>query len=140
MAELFRKIGRKVEETLSLDQEIVLFCAFRYALGRKTYVVSSVCNELMRVEHLLPWDFKYRTVKEIQEHQDEFGEAGMACDNDEWEYIKCLFDKDRRCKIEANLYKTDNWVEVEAFLHTNGNYYPVGYNPTYSMYHTTRKK
>lgn len=140
---LYKKVGRKyveVEESLSLNQEITLSCAFRYALGRKTYVVGAICEELMRVEHLLHWNFKERTVREIQEYQDEYGEAGMSFDNENWEYIKCLFDKGRRYTIEVNLYQTDKWIEVEAFLHTNGQYYPIGYNPTYSMYHTTRNE
>lgn len=33
---------------MSLDEDITIGCAFRYALGRQTYVVSSVANEIER--------------------------------------------------------------------------------------------
>lgn len=143
MKKLYRKKGKRyeeVEEKLSLNQEIVLSCAFRYALGRMTYVVSSVCEELIKLEPLLGWNFKERTSREIQEYQDERGEAGMSFDNDEWEYVKCLFDKDRRYIIEANKFGTDEWVEVECFLHTNGQYYTLGSNLNKGYLHTTRNE
>jgi hypothetical protein len=143
MEKLYKKVGKRyeeVEEKLSLNQEIVLSCAFRYALGRMTYVVSSVCEELVRLEHLLSWNFKESISREIQEYQDESGKAGMSFDNDEWEYIKCLFDKDRRYVVEANRFNTDKWEEVHCFLHTNNKYYPLGKNITKGYCHTTRNQ
>jgi hypothetical protein len=144
MEKLYRKKsnGRyeEVEKKLSLNQEIVLSCAFRYALGRMTYVVGSVCEELIKLEPLLHWNFKERTAREIQEYQDENGKAGMSFDNEEWEYIKCLFDKDRRYIVEANKFNTDEWVEVECFLHTNGEYYMLGENINKGYLHTTRNE
>lgn len=144
MEKLYRKKsnGRyeEVEEKLSLNQEIVLSCAFRYALGRMTYVIGSVCEELIKLEPLLNWNFKERTAKEIQEYQDDFGKAGMSFDNDEWEYVKCLFDEDRRYIVEANKFNTDEWVEVECFLHTNGEYYMLGENINKGYLHTTRNE
>ena len=144
MEKLYRKKsnGRyeEVEKKLSINQEIVLSCAFRYALGRMTYVVGSVCEELIKLEPLLHWNFKERTAREIQEYQDENGKAGMSFDNEEWEYIKCLFDKDRRYIVEANKFNTDEWVEVECFLHTNGEYYMLGENINKGYLHTTRNE
>ena len=34
------------------DPNLILMCAFRYALGRRTYIVSSVVEEL-----ILNWDY-----------------------------------------------------------------------------------
>jgi hypothetical protein len=53
MEKLYRKVGsryKEVRQELSLDQELVLTAAFRYALGRSTYIVGSVCAELVRLE------------------------------------------------------------------------------------------
>jgi hypothetical protein len=117
MEKTYRKVGKRyveIEQSLPLNQEIVLSCAFRYALGRATYVVGSICEELIRLLDVLPENFKYRTAKEIQEYQDEHGKAGWDCDNDEWNYIKWLFTPERRVILEANYYQTDKWKEVEA--------------------------
>lgn len=117
MEKTYKKIGKRyieIEPSMPLNQEIVLSCAFRYALGRATYVVGSVCKELIRLQDLLGESFKYRTAKEIQEYQDEHGEAGWSFDNDEWNYIKWLFTTERRVLLEANYYNTDRWEEVEA--------------------------
>jgi hypothetical protein len=117
MDKTYKKVGKRyieIEQSLPLNQEIVLSCAFRYALGRATYVVGSVCEELVRLLDVLPENFKYRTAKEIQEYQDEHGKAGWDFDNDEWNYIKWLFTPERRVILEANYYQTDRWEEVEA--------------------------
>ena len=117
MEKTYKKVGRKyveIKPSLPLNHEIVLSCAFRYALGRATYVVGSVCEELIRLFDILPENFKYRTAKEIQEYQDEHGKAGWDFDNDEWNYVKWLFTPERRVILEANYYKTDRWEEVEA--------------------------
>lgn len=122
---------------LTLDQEIVLSCAVRYALGRQTYVVSSVCSELIKNEPYLPLAFKERVSEEIQEYQDKFGQAGASFDNDEWNYVKWLFDKNRRVKIKANKYETDEWVEAEAVKGEDGKYYSLEGKNKY--YHTAEE-
>jgi hypothetical protein len=117
MEVLYKKVGKRyvqVEQSLSLNQELVLGCAFRYALGRSTYVVGAVCEELVRLEPFLNESFKYRIAKEIQEYQDEHGKAGWDFDNDEWNYVKWLYTPERRVLLESNYYKTDKWVEAEA--------------------------
>ena len=126
----------KKNTKLTLNEEIVLSCAFRYALGRMTYVVGSVAEELIRHEPLLGWDFKSLTAREIQAYQDEHGLAGHNIDNREWDYVKWLFTQDRRYIVEANKYKTDEWVEVEAVYGEDGVYYSLeGRN---KHYHTVR--
>jgi hypothetical protein len=139
MEKIYKKIGKRykeVEQRLNLDQEIVLGCAFRYALGRSTYVVSSICSELIRLEPILNNSFKYRLAKEIAEYQAEYGKAGMDFDNEEWSYIKWLFTSERRVIVEANRYNTDIWEEVEAVEGEDGVYYTTNGKSTY--YHKVR--
>lgn len=123
----------KKQKRLPLDEEIVLSCAFRYALGRMTYVVSSVCSQLQKNYYKLPDSTKERISKEIQEYQDEFGPAGMDFDNAAWNKIKWLFDLKRKTKIKANYYNTDRWEEVEAVKGDDGKYYSI---PEMFEYHT----
>ncbi len=124
---------KELKETLSLDEEIVLACAFRYALGRMTYVVSSVCNELIKKQHLLGENFKYRTVKEIDEAAQNDA-LGMEMDKEYWMKVRNLFDPEKRYIIEANYYNTDNWGEFEAF-EMDGKYYSID---NQKEYHTVR--
>ena len=125
---------------LTLDQEIVLGCAFRYALGRMTYVVSSVTSELIKNEKVLDWNFKERIAQEIQEYQDKNGLAGMEFDNLEWNKVKWLFTKERRVILEANKYKTDIWVEVEAVKGDDGIYWTLDCKADYHTVRNIRKK
>jgi hypothetical protein len=37
-----------MNKKLSLDESILLMCAFRYALGRRTYVVSVICENIIK--------------------------------------------------------------------------------------------
>lgn len=118
---------------MSIDEEIVLSCAFRYALGRMTYVVSSVCSELKRNYPNLSDSFKSRISKEIQDYQDEHGLAGMDFDNDEWDKVKWLFDSNRKVKIRAKYHNEEKWDTVEAVKGDDGKYYSV---PDMKEYHT----
>lgn len=145
MEVLYKKVGKRyveIEQKISLNQELVLGCAFRYALGRATYVVGAVCEELVRLEPILGENFKSRIVKEIQEYQDEHGKAGWEFDNDEWNYVKWFFSPGRRFILEANFHNTDNWEEVEAFrsdeLTEDGEYKYYSIERKNSYYHTVR--
>jgi len=64
----------------------ILFYAFRYALGRKTYAVSDVVNCLE--ENWSELNYKDKTIiqKEIQEAIKE-GNAGMDMDIVQWQKI-----------------------------------------------------
>lgn len=126
----------KKPQKLTLNQEIVLGCAVRYGLGRLTYVTGAICEELIRLEPILSENFKSRISKEIQEYQDEYGKAGMDMDNDEWNYIKWLFDSSRRVKIQANLHNTDEWQDAVAVLGDDGKYYSLEGRNKY--YHTVK--
>jgi len=137
MEKLYRKnqSGRykEIEQKLELDEEILLACAFRYCLGRRTYVVSSCTSELKKKYHLLNDNFKYRTMKEIDEVKLEGG-LGDNCDESEWLFIRNLMDMSNRYTILANKYNTNDWVKVEAF-EMNGKYYSI---PGCQEYHTVK--
>lgn len=111
------------EKMLTLDEEIVLGSAFRYALGSMTYVVSSTCSELVRLQNRVPKKFKERVSREIQEYQDRYGKAGMEMDNGEWNYIKWLYDEKRHVDILANLHGTEIWEKHRAVKGEDGKYY-----------------
>jgi hypothetical protein len=98
-----------------------------------TYVVSSVCNELIKKQHLLGENFKYRTVKEIDEAAQNDA-MGMEMDKEYWMKVRNLFDPEKRYIIEANYYNTDNWGEFEAF-EMDGKYYSID---NQKEYHTVR--
>ncbi len=64
----------------------ILFYAFRYALGRKTYVVSDVINCLEQNWSKLDYQQKAEIQGEIQTAIDEQN-AGMDMDIKQWQKI-----------------------------------------------------
>ena len=64
--------------------ELTLGCAFRYALGRRTYVVSHVVDEILNNWEELSKSFKERTVKEIIEYKKDYKTLGDSCDETDW--------------------------------------------------------
>jgi hypothetical protein len=62
----------------------ILICAFRYALGRRTYVVGSVVQEIHRVWNSLSEGDRELIVREILEHRERFGNLGHECDERDW--------------------------------------------------------
>jgi len=111
----------KKEKMLSLNEELMLGSAFRYALGAQTYIVGATCEELIRLQDRVPLSFKERISREIQEYQDENGIAGMEFDNDEWTYIKWLYDGNRHVKIRAK--NGGEWEEHLAVKGDDGKFY-----------------
>ena len=69
------------------DPEIILSCAFRYALGRKTYIVGTVVNEIVNNWDAIHKETRKRLQKEIKEYKEKFGDLGMECDEKEWQKI-----------------------------------------------------
>lgn len=68
---------------MTLNEEIVLFCGFRYALGRMTYVVDSVASEIERNAQILPRKDLLKYANEIAIALNEKS-AGMAMDAERW--------------------------------------------------------
>ena len=54
------------DKKISVNEEVVLFCAFRYALGRKTGVVSSVCAELKKAASTITEEEVNRSINQMQ--------------------------------------------------------------------------
>lgn len=73
-------------EMNQLDKNITLVCAMRYALGRKTYVVSSVVNQIVENWHNIDQSSKEVILEEINDAINK-NEAGMDCDINEWKKV-----------------------------------------------------
>ncbi len=71
-----------------VNEEMVMY-SFRYALGRKTYAVSTVSDYLIENWHRFKDHTKEQMIKEIEEAIKR-GEAGMECDVDSWKRILLL--------------------------------------------------
>jgi hypothetical protein len=62
----------------------ILVCAFRYALGRRTYVVGCIVREIHRVWNSLSEGDRELIVREILEYRERFGNLGHECDERDW--------------------------------------------------------
>ena len=71
---------------MSLDEDITIGCAFRYALGRMTYVVDSVASEIERRVAEISTKTLTRLQSEIVTAINE-NSAGMKMDRVRW--LKC---------------------------------------------------
>lgn len=71
---------------MTLDADITIGCAFRYALGRMTYVVDSVASEIERQVSEISSKTLSRMSREIDEAISGKN-AGMDMDVDRW--LKC---------------------------------------------------
>jgi hypothetical protein len=54
-------------ELSDIDKELMLICAFRYALGRRTYIVSSIAQIIKNNWNNLPVERKEFFKNEIRE-------------------------------------------------------------------------
>lgn len=70
-------------ENQTVVSDGVLFCAFRYALGRMTYVVPEVAEAIEQNLHNIQPKLRHLMVKEISE-AIEAKSAGMDMDVDRW--------------------------------------------------------
>lgn len=84
---------------MTLDQDNTIGCAFRYALGRQTYVVDSVASEIERQIEDISTKTLLRMRNEITE-AIKAKNAGMQMDVERWE--KC------RVKINDELWSRHN--------------------------------
>lgn len=71
--------------TVNVPEEI-LFYAFRYALGRRTYAVSDVVDAILKQWPAITDKTINMMKKEIEEAIDK-GHAGDFCDVQEWRKI-----------------------------------------------------
>jgi hypothetical protein len=68
------------------DYELILLAAFRYALGRKTYMVSAVVDYLWVQWYDISGKLRTQIQKEIRQAIDS-GNAGMDMDVKQWEKL-----------------------------------------------------
>ena len=103
------KIMKNAKKTMLTEEESeIYFCAFRYCLGRMTYVVSDYCEEATRKIRRITNHFLLLLEKELSEaiqkddEQRAKGEPyktlGMDCDRVDWVKLFGLVSKevDRR--------------------------------------------
>ena len=76
------------------DDSLILFCAFRYALGRRTYVVGCVTECLQKHWHELSKGDRSLIIREIGD-AIERGQAGDYCDVLQW---KALMERELEIK------------------------------------------
>ena len=77
-----------------VNQDIVFFAAFRYCLGRQTYVVGSMVEEMIRNWPQMPISRRQMFKKEIREAITK-GWAGHDMDDVEWNKILSLPDEEK---------------------------------------------
>ena len=72
--------------------DLLYLAAFRYALGRMTYIVSTIADELIKAK--LSDETKKTIVREIKEMIVNENALGMECDRKDWLRVKDKFIKD----------------------------------------------
>jgi len=87
-------------------KEIIL-CAVRYALGRKTYIVSTVCRYVARLNKRLSEKERWLILKDIDECED----LGHEIDAKYWRDLKAVLElrePEGPLKSDLNLESDDN--------------------------------
>jgi hypothetical protein len=113
---------------MDLDDEILLFCAFRYALGRQTYVVSTVIGKLIKeFENIDPINRK-KYVQEIDEAISD-NHIGSDYDKEDWLKVKALFTPENHYMVKAytsqeNMNNDISSETLTAIKH-DGKYYSM---------------
>lgn len=121
------------DKKISVNEEVVLLCAFRYALGRKTGVVSSVCAELKKNYYSFSANSRNMIAQEIQDYQDKYGHVDMDFDTLEWNLVKWLFDVSRVRRIRIRQHQ-NVWRDIDAVKGDDGIYYSIPHTQPYN-YH-----
>lgn len=73
-------------EISSFNLNTLIICSFRYALGRKTYIVSDICDLIMKYYSDLQPHIVDRICKEINQAL-ETNNYGMEMDKDIWKEL-----------------------------------------------------
>ena len=74
------------------NQDILLFCAFRYALGRQTYVVSTVADIIKANWDHMPQSRRNMFRKEIEEAIEKGYAGSVNIDVPEWLSVIHMID------------------------------------------------
>ena len=80
------------------DFDLIVIAAFRYALGRRTYIVSSVCNFIKaNSKHLLNQTKEIIISEIIDAKNQEYGKSlGDDIDAKEWLSLKLFLENELR--------------------------------------------
>lgn len=136
--QLYIKRGNKyvpVDNYYNADNDIILFCAFRYALGRMTYVVGTVVEALVKAAPIMHDSDKEMYVSEIIEYYNSRGSIGMDMDTNAWKKLACFLDPTNVFTFEANYYNTDRWEECVGYKFGGQMYSKENFT---NFYHTVR--
>lgn len=82
--------------------EVILFCAFRYALGRRTYVVDYVTKAIHAYWPDMQESDKSIFAKEIVEHYERFGNLGHDIDKEQWMSIVDRYNSEKFTQSNEN--------------------------------------
>ena len=92
-------------ECMADDFSLIAVSAFRYALGRRTYIVSVVCNYIKANVAMMERNHLKLIVTEIDD-ADECNSLGDACDRYEWmqlkEHINAYLKRTEKLRKEEN--------------------------------------
>lgn len=70
------------------NDELIIVCAVRYALGRMTYIVSVVCDYVASKKDTLSQNCINIIIRDIEEEMQRYHNSGhtlgMECDEKEW--------------------------------------------------------
>ena len=77
------------------DMDLIVLCAFRYALGRRSYIVSTVADFITNNIDLVPKNFRDLMVDEITmgENNEYFYSLGDDCDKVTWLKLRDFLKK-----------------------------------------------
>ncbi len=70
----------------------LIICAFRYALGRMSYITGTITDLLIKEKDSIHKDAKQLICKEIR-YALEHDEAGMDCDRIRWRGLLEVLEK-----------------------------------------------
>ncbi len=77
------------------DFHTIMFYAYRYAMGRRTYVTQEMSDLLIKYQHDLNWQTQQKIALEIG-RRIKNNEAGDDCDVKNWLRVKKEYENDSK--------------------------------------------
>jgi len=82
-------------------EPIIMLCAFRYALGRRTFVPTIVAKGIKKNIKVLPTK-DLRNIKNEIQYEHEAGGLGDCCDVETWVELKTVIEKELERRKDGN--------------------------------------
>lgn len=116
-----------MREISPFDLNTLILCAFRYALGRKTYIVKDISDLILKYQDNLQPHIIDRIRKEIVQ-AIETNNYGMEMDREEWMKLNKELNMKKLCnkKIKRTEYSLIEGDDKKYHVRKS-----VGYNVTY---------